>query len=123
MWRRVKTYDMAALKKLDPLPRGKLVGVRFNYRNQMIRHLKPNWYQGSIWRFNRGEHEDYDYVQVMVSAADRASFAAIPTQMQGRQTLVAYGQVQKDFESSFTFLRLLGTKVKRDGKGDALVSW
>ena len=123
-WRRVKVYDMAGLKKLDPLPRGKIVGVRFNYRHATIRHLKPNWYQGSIWVFRRGAAQaDFDYVAVMVSTADLASFRAIPAQVQSQKSYVAYGEVQKDLEMSFTFLRLLGTKVKRDARGNAIVSW
>jgi hypothetical protein len=123
-WRAVKVYDMAALKQLDPLPMRKIVGVRFNYRHRTIRHLKPTWYQGSIWRYARGvAQEDFDYVQVMVSAADLEAFKALPSDIQGERTFLVYGQVLKDYEAGFTFLRLLGRKVKRDARGNALVRW
>jgi len=121
-WRRVKTYDMRALQKLDPLPLRQIVGVRFNYRHATIRHLKPNWFQGSIWYYSRGEKDDFDYVQVMVAKADVEAFRALPTDFRAGNNFVVYGQILKDEEADFTFLRLLGTKVTRGGDR-VTVSW
>ena len=122
-WRRVKTYDMRALQQLEPLPMRQIVGVRFNYRHETIRHLKPNWFQGSIWRYSRGETDDFDYIQVMVSKDDVEAFRAFPTDFRTGKTFVVYGQILKDQEAGFTFLRLLGTKVRRGKAGRVTVGW
>ena len=52
-WRAVKTYDMPTLQKVEPLPLRQVVGLRFNYRQRDIRHLKPNWFYSSIWSVSR----------------------------------------------------------------------
>ena len=122
-WRQVKTYDMRALQKLEPLPMRQIVGVKFNYRHPAIRHLKPNWFQGSIWRYSRGEKDDFDYIQVMVAKADVAAFRALPTEFRAGGDFVVYGQILKDQEANFTFLRLLGTKVQRGKAGAVTISW
>ena len=100
-----------------------IVGVRFNYRHPTIRHLKPNWFQGSIWRYSRGETDDFDYIQVMVSKADVEAFRAVPTEFRAGGDFVVYGQILKDHETNFTFLRLLGTKVQRGRAGEVTISW
>ena len=122
-WRRVKTYDMRALQQLEPLPMRQIVGVRFNYRHETIRHLKPNWFQGSIWHYSRGETDDFDYIQVMVSKPDVEAFRALPSDFRAGKKFVVYGQILKDQEAGFTFLRLLGTRVKRGKGGVVTVSW
>ncbi|HEV3408960.1 MAG TPA: hypothetical protein VG095_01600 [Chthoniobacterales bacterium] len=124
VWRRVKVYDMAALKAIEHFPIGQFVGLRFHYRHRTIRHLKPNWYQGSLWSLRRqGDRADFDYVQVMVAAADLESFRALPTEVQGTRTFRVYGQVLRDYDAGFTFVRLIGTKVRRDRRGGAVVRW
>jgi hypothetical protein len=123
-WRRMKVYDMAALKTLDPLPMRRFVGVRFDYRHERIRHWKPNWYQGSIWCYRREAQDQFDYIQVIVSKADLEAFKALPSDIRSRADFVVYGQVLKDVDANFTFLRLVGTKVKRErGGGVVSVSW
>jgi hypothetical protein len=123
-WRAVKTYDMQTLQKAEPLPLRQVVGVRFNYRQRDIRHLKPNWYYSSIWSANRsGERVDLTSVPVMVSKADLAAFQSLPTDPASGGSFTAYGQVLRDAEANYIFLRLFGTKVKRDARGNATVSW
>ena len=123
-WRRVKTYDMPTLQKMEPLPMRMIVGVQFNYRHATVRHLKPNWFQGSIWHVDRAAgREDFDHIPVMVAKADVPSFESLPTESQAGRSFVVYGQVLKDEDANFIFLRLLGTKVKRDRRGNATVSW
>lgn len=124
VWRRVKTYDMPTLQKIEPLPMRHIVGVRFNYRQSDIRHLKPNWHYGSIWRYRRaGGKDQFDHIPVMVADADLPAFQRISTNSQSGRNYVAYGQVLQDAEAHFLFLRLLGTKVRRDSRGNATVSW
>jgi hypothetical protein len=41
-WNNVQTYDVAALQKELAAQRGKVVGVRCNFRGKDIRHMRPN---------------------------------------------------------------------------------
>ncbi|HEX8280048.1 MAG TPA: hypothetical protein VF551_01615 [Chthoniobacterales bacterium] len=123
-WRRVKTYDMQTLQKVDPLPRGRIVGVRFNYRHRAIQHLKPNWYYGSIWSFRaQNGRANFDHIPIMVAANAVENFRAITSDSRAGRKYTVYGQILKDSEAHFLFLRLLGTKVRRDARGNAIVSW
>ena len=123
-WRRVKTHDMAALEKIDPLPLRQVVGVRFNYRAADIRHLKPNWFYSSIWSLTRsGDRADFSHIPVMVAKADLDAFKALPASPESAGKYVVYGQVLKDSEAGFLFLRLIGTKLKHEKRGRVAVSW
>jgi hypothetical protein len=123
-WRQVKTYDMQSLQKIDPLPMRQVIGVRFNYRAPSITHLKPNWHYCSIWsRTREGAKERIDNIPVMVSSAALPAFQAISSDPRSSNQYTVYGQVLEDAESRFLFLRLLGTNVKRNARGDALISW
>ena len=123
-WRRVKTYDMAALEKIDPLPMRQVVGVRFNYRATDIRHLKPNWFYSSIWTMTRhGDRADVSHIPVMVAMADLDKFKALPSSPESAGKYVVYGQVLQDSEAGFLFIRLIGTKVKHEKRGRVAVSW
>ena len=123
-WRRVKTYDMAALQKVDPLPLRQIVAVRFNYRHNDVRHLKPNWFYSSIWNIDRtGNRADFTHIPVMVAMADLPAFRALPTTPESAGNFVVYGQVLKDTEAGFLFLRLMGTKVKNEKRGRVAITW
>ena len=123
-WRKVKTYDMQTLQKMEPIRMRRIVGVRFSYRSKDIRHLKPNWFYSSIWSYRRdGGREHFDHIPVMVAKADLEAFKAIPGDLQEGGSHLVYGQVLEDNEARFLFLRLLGTKVKRDKRGNAVVRW
>ena len=123
-WRRVKTYDMPALKKMEPLPMRMIVGVRFDYRNESMMHLKPNWFHGSIWHVTRSNgREELDNIPVMIAKADVPAFQALPTTFEAGRSFVVYGQVLRDEDANYIFLRLLGTKAKRDRRGNATISW
>ena len=123
-WRRVKTHDMAALEKIDPLPMRQVVGVRFNYRASNIQHLKPNWFYSSIWSMTRsGDRADISQIPVMVAKADVEAFKALPASPDSAGKFVVYGQVLKDSDAGFLFLRLIGTKLKQEKRGRVAVSW
>lgn len=114
-WRRVKTHEMTALQKMEPLPLRRIVGVRFNYRSSDIRHLKPNWFYSSIWALTRtGDRADFSHIPVMVAKADLEAFKALPTNPHSGARYVVYGEVLEDMEARFPFLRLIGTKVKQE---------
>jgi hypothetical protein len=120
-WRAVKTYDMQTLQKVEPLPLRQVVALRFNYRQRDIRHLKPNWFYSSIWSANPSG--ELNSVPVMVSKADLAAFQRLPADPSSGGKFTVYGQVLRDADANYIFLRLLGTKVKRDARGNATVSW
>jgi hypothetical protein len=122
-WRRVKTYDMAKLQKLDP-PIGRIVGVKFNYRHEDIRHLKPNWYYASIWHVIRGQQSaEFMHITVMVPAEAIESFKALPSDFRSQHSYVMYGEILRDADGGFPFLRAMGTKVKRANGGKVTVRW
>lgn len=122
-WGRVKTYDMATLEKIDPLPLRQIVGVRFGYRDANIQHLKPNWFYSSIWNVSRSSDKaDFSHIPVMVAKADLEAFKALPANAESAGKYVVYGQVLRDSEAGFLFLRLIGTKVTRE-KRRVVVAW
>ena len=123
-WRRVKVYDMPDLKKAEPLPVGRIIGVRFNYRHSEIRQPHAHWYLGSIWRVIRDpEKAEFMHVNVMVPENALAAYEAITTDFRSRRTFVVYGESLRYDQSDFPFLRLIGTKVKRLKRGTVSISW
>jgi hypothetical protein len=123
-WRTVKTYDMAELGKLDPPPLGHIVGVKFNYRHERIDQPHIGWYLGSIWHVVRGSGKaDFMHISVMVRERDLAAFKAITNDSNSTQTRVVYGEPEYYRDSSFVFLRLIGTKVKHGKHGMVTVTW
>jgi hypothetical protein len=122
-WSGVQTYDIPALQKIESSQVGKIVGVRINYRGDRIRHTKPNWYEGSIWRYRPGEKDKFPFLRVMVAKKDLASFKSIPTDMNAPAEIVVYGEVGRDTQANFLFVQLFGRKVTLDGAGGATVDW
>ncbi len=121
---KMKTYQVSDLQKLDGIPLRQLIAIKFNYRHEKIRHLKPNWYQGSLWGYAVEGKKKYVFVQVMISKEDLPAFKAITTDFQSGHEQVAYGQVLQEGEATkWRFVRLFGTKMERDGAGNATVSW
>ena len=59
----------------------------------------------------------------MVPQSALAAFQRISSDPQSTGKHLVYGQVLRDTEAGFLFLRLLGTKVSRDARGNATVSW
>jgi hypothetical protein len=123
-WRAVNVYDMPQLQKLDPPPLGKIVGVKFNYRHEHIEQPHAHWYLGSIWRVVRSEQRaDFMHINVMVRESDLAAFKAITTDFHSTRTLLVYGEPMFYRESTFSFLRLIGTKMKHGRNGRVTVTW
>jgi hypothetical protein len=122
-WSGVQTYDLPTLQKIESSQVGKVVGIRINYRGERIRHPRPNWYEGSIWRYRPGDKEKFPFLRVMVAKKDLASFNSIPTNFQSPEEIVVYGEVARDTQANFLFVRLLGRKVTLDPSGNATVDW
>jgi hypothetical protein len=122
-WRGVQTYDVAALKKIQSSLVGKVVGVRINYRADRISHQKPSWYEGSIWQYRSGEKDKFAFLRAMVAKKDLPAFKSIPTDFKSAAEMVVYGEVGRETDANFLFVRLLGRKVTLDASGNATVDW
>jgi hypothetical protein len=122
-WRSVQTYDIPALQKIESSQVGKVVGVRINYRTDRISHRKSNWYESSIWHYRPGEKEKFPFLRVMIEKKDLPSFKSLPTDFKSPAEIVVYGQVGRDTEANFLFVRLLGRNVTLDSAGNATVDW
>jgi hypothetical protein len=120
-WNNVQTYDVAALRNDLAAQRGKVVGVRCNFRGKDIRHMKPNWYQSAIWQKSPSGNGFVD-LRVMVAKQDLPAFKSITTDP-GRTDMVLYGRVERDVEANFPFVRLLGRTANADSSGNATITW
>jgi len=123
-WRGVQTYDVRTLTKDLASHTRQLVAVKFNFRGKDIRHLKPNWYQGSIWQTDPDKKGKFTDVRIMVAKNDLAAFKSLPAQAAlSAPELVLYGRVERDAEANFLFIRLVGSNATVDASGNATVSW
>jgi len=122
-WRSVQTYDIPSLQKIEGTMIGQVVGVRINYRSDRISHRKPNWYESSIWHSAPAEKTKFAYLRVYVAKKDLPSFKSIPSDFRSAQEIIVYGQIQRDPDANFLFIRLLGRNVTLDPAGNATVDW
>jgi len=91
-------------------------------RGKDIHHMKPNWYESSIWQPLPGQSGKFAHVSVMVAKPDLNVFKAIPTDTSGAE-ITLYGRVEYDVHSNFRFVRLVGRNVTTDAAGNATVTW
>lgn len=122
-WQAVEEFNPPTLQKSLGAHVGQLVGVRINFRGKDIHHLKPNWYEGSIWGPNPEKSGKFINVRVMVSKKDLPAFKAITTDATSAGTMVVYGKVARDADANFFFVRLIGRKAIVDPAGNATVDW
>ena len=69
-WQAVQEFDPMALEKSLGSHTGQWIAVKFNFRGKGIHHLKPNWYEGSIWGPNTQKSGKFSNVRVMVAKKD-----------------------------------------------------
>ena len=122
-WQAVQEFDPVALETSLGSHTGQWIAVKFNFRGKDIHHLKPNWYEGSIWGANPAKSGKFAHVRVMVAKKDVPAFKAITADSTSATPIVAYGKVARDFDANFLFVRLIGTKVSVDPAGNATVDW
>ena len=121
-WSEVQTFDVASLEKNLGKNVGRVVAIKCNFRGKDIHHLKPNWYEGSLWQPNP-TGKGFVFVRVMVAKKDLLLFKAITAEAQSADTMTLYGQVSSEAEANFLFVRLLGRRATVDSAGDATVDW
>jgi hypothetical protein len=122
-WRGVQTYDVPALVQQQGPLLNKIVAVRFNYRSEKLRGLKPDWYEASLWQRDPKAKKGFSFIRVMVAKKDVPAFQSIASNFQSPGELTVYGRVERDPENHFVYLRLLGRKVETDASGNATVDW
>ena len=102
---------------------GRLVELHFQFRAKELRHLKPNWYQASVWQAAPEERRGFVSVPVMIAAADLNSFLSFTTDHRATTDLKIYGQVLYDIGINYTFVRVIGTNTFVDSEGYTNVTW
>ena len=120
-WNNVQTYDVAALRNDLAAQRGKVVGVRCNFHGKEIRHVKPNWYESSIWQKSSRGNGFVD-LRVMVAKKDLPACKSITIEPGGTD-MVLYGRLERDVEANFPFVRLLGRTASAYSSGNATITW
>jgi hypothetical protein len=122
-WKTLQTSDVRVLSKSFDSHLGQLVAVKFNFRGKDIHHLKPNWYEGSLWQPDPQGHKGFSDVRVMIAKQDLAAFKSIPTDSTSSAEITVYGRVLRDPDNKFVFVRLLGHNAVVDDAGNANLSW
>ncbi|HWY40675.1 MAG TPA: hypothetical protein VNX27_07750 [Chthoniobacterales bacterium] len=124
-WARLQKFDVKELGKDRNLEAhvGQLVELHFQFRSKELRHLKPNWYQASVWQAAPEGKRGFVSVPVMIANADLKAFEGFTNDSQARADLKIYGQVLFDFGINYTFVRVIGTNTFVDGGGYTNVAW
>jgi hypothetical protein len=108
--RDLPTFDVPEFVAQQGTLLGRTVAIRFHYRSEKLRHLKPNWYEASLWQRDPKAKKGFSFVRVMVAKKDVAAFKTIPSDFQSAVELTAYGRVERDPEAHYIYLRLRGGK-------------
>ena len=124
-WAKLQTFDVKTLSKERALEAhvGQLVELHFQFRSKEVRHLKPSWYQSSLWQAAPEGKRGFVSVPVMIANADLKAFNAFTTDSRATADLKVYGQVLYDFGINYLFLRVMGTTKFVDSGGYTNVTW
>jgi hypothetical protein len=120
-WHKVQSYDVKTLSKNLADHTGQLVEIHFQFRGKDIHHMKPNWYEGSIWQTGGEGKKGFANVRVMVAKKDLPAFKSLPISAGADMTV--YGKVLRDSDANFMFVRLIGRNTIVDPAGNVTVSW
>ena len=124
-WGKLQEFDVKTLSKGRALEAhvGHLVELHFQFRSKELRHLKPNWYQASVWQPSPEERRGFVSVPVMVANMDLKGFEAFTTDHRATADVKVYGQILYDFGINYTFVRVIGINSFVDGDGYVNVTW
>ena len=124
-WATLQKVDVKMLSKDRTLDAnvGRLVELHFQFRSKELRHLKPNWYQASIWQASPEERRGFVSVPVMIANTDMKAFESFTTDHRATADLKLYGQVLYNFGINYVFIRAIGTNTFLDGDGKTNVTW
>ena len=122
-WRLVPKFDPPTLSKTLGDQVGRLIRVQFTFRGKDTYHMKPNWYAGSLWQRDATAREGFSNIRVVVAKKDLPAFSSITSNSRSAVPLTVYGRVERDADSNFYFVRILGRKATLDAAGNATVTW
>jgi hypothetical protein len=124
-WARLQSFDVRTLSKDKALDAhvGQLVELHFQFRSKDVRHLKPNWYQASVWQAAPEGRRGFVSVPVMIANTDVNAFKVFTTDPRATADLKIYGQVLYDFSINYIFVRVIGTGSFVDSDGYTNVTW
>jgi len=122
-WAKLQTYDVRTLAPEMRDHVRDLVAVKFNFRGKDIHHLKPNWYESSIWQPDPKGRKGFTDVRVMIAKKDLDAFKSITADSTSGQEITVYGRVLRDFGANFLFVELMGRNAATDSGGNTTVSW
>jgi hypothetical protein len=124
-WTKLETFDVRTLSKERALDAhvGRLVELHFQFRSKEVRHLKPNWYQASVWQAAPEERRGFVSVPVMIANTDLKAFEEFTIDPHATADLKVYGQVLFDFSMNYVFVRVIGTNVLTDSDGNTNITW
>src|SRR3954469_16848943 len=95
-WGMLKKYDVRALSRNFDSHVGELVEIQFNFRGKDIHHVKPGWYESSIWQPDPENRKHFVDVRVMVAKADLDVFKGLTTDPASPATITVYGKVLRE---------------------------
>src|SRR3954468_6689155 len=95
-WSMLKKYDVRSLGRNCDSHVGELVEIQFNFRGKDIHHVKPGWYEASIWQPDPENRKHFADVRVMVSKADLNIFKGITTDPASATEITVYGKVLRE---------------------------
>ena len=124
-WAKLEKLDVKALSNDRAIEShvGQLVELHFQFRSKELRHIKPNWWQASVWQTAPEGRRGFVSVPVMIANTDLKAFDNFTTDHRQAADLKIYGQVLYDFGMNYTFVRVIGTSMFIDGDGYANVMW
>ena len=124
-WAKLQKFDVKTLSKYRALDAnvGRLVELHFQFRSKEQRHLKPNWYQASVWQASPEGRRGFVSVPVMIASTDLKRFESLTTDHRSTVDLKIYGQVLYDFGINYVFVRVIGTNTFVDSDGNTNVTW
>ena len=122
-WQKIGRFEPATISKTLGEHVGQLVAVQFNFRGKDIHHIKPNWYEGSVWQPDPAAKKRFSNVRVLFAKKDLAAFQSITTDAKSPSRLTVYGRVERDADNHFFFVHLLGRKATLDFAGNATLTW
>ena len=122
-WQAAEKFDATVLSKTPSDHIGKTIAVQFNFRGKDIHHIKPNWYEGSLWQPDVNARKGFSALRVIVAKEDLEAFKAITSDSTSSRRLTVYGRVEYDAQNNFYFVHLFGNKVAVDSTGNANVTW
>ena len=122
-WTNLRIYEARDLGRSMDSHLGELVAIKFTFRSNGLRHLKPNWYESAVWQIDPKGKKGFSSVRVMVAKKDVKAFKTLPTDSNASEEITVYGKVSRDLEANYLFVRLFGRNASVDPSGSAVVGW